>query len=147
MILDAIRCGKRNSKVDKIAPTLLAIKYFFSPFFFILNIFRNSKSKHLKDLRLKINPSFSTYIQAVWETLKLKRSQFKSKKIRCAFIFMYMSNWHGKLPKKSICLKLVVDYHLFFFFDFPFFLEVARGLGLLPTEDSEFEVVVVEQPP
>ena len=35
----------------------------------------------------------------------------------------------------------------FFFLDFPFFFEAALGLGLLPTEDSELEVVVAEQPP
>ena len=37
-------------------------------------------------------------------------------------------------------------FQRFFFLDFPFFLEEALGLGLLPTEDSELDVVV-EQPP
>ena len=33
MILDAIKCGKRNSKVDEIAPTIMYVHYHHSYIF------------------------------------------------------------------------------------------------------------------
>jgi len=67
-------------------------------------------------------------------------------------LFQHTLGW-GMGRWGSIVAKLFFQLpYLFFFLDFPFFLDAARGLGLFPTEDSdifdsEFDVVPVEHPP